>query len=186
MRSVYRVLSLSGWSFLMGADLFPIFREGVIDANRELFVTRAANFIVYHDLEGVDFDWEYPGASDIPGIPPGNKGDGDRYLEFLKLVYNKLPSEKTLVIVVTVSFWYLKGFPIVKISEVVDYIVYMSYDLHGQWDFNYKYAILGCPEGNCLRSYVNLMETKGALSMITKAAFHLRRLLLDCLVTGGL
>lgn len=167
--SVHRVLSFGGWSFSTEADSFPIFRQGVTDANRELFATNVANFIVDHDLEGVDFDWEYPGAPDIPGIPPGDEGDGDRYLEFLKLVRDKLPSEKTLAIAAPASFWYLKGFPIAKISKVVDYIVYMSYDLHGQWDYDNKYAILGCPEGDCLRSHVNLTETTSALSMITKA-----------------
>ena len=130
MGSVHRVLSLGGWYFSTGADSFPIFREGVTDMNRELFATRVANFIVHHDLEGVEFNWEYPGVSDIPGIPPGDKGDGDRYLVFLELVRNKLPSEKTLAIAAPASFWYLKGFPIAKISEVVDYIVYMSYDFH--------------------------------------------------------
>lgn len=30
------------------------------------------------------------------------------------------------------SYFYLKNFPIEKISKVVDYIIYMTYDLHGQ------------------------------------------------------
>lgn len=67
------------------------------------------------------------------------------------------------------SYWYLKGFPIANISDVVDYIVYMTYDLHGQWDYDNTYANPGCPTGNCLRSHVNLTETEFALSMITKA-----------------
>ncbi|KAH0528266.1 hypothetical protein TsFJ059_003151 [Trichoderma semiorbis] len=54
-------------------------------------------------------------------------------------------------------------------SEVLDYIVYMTYDLHGQWDYNSTFANPGCPTGNCLRSHVNLTETEYALSMITKA-----------------
>ena len=29
------------------------------------------------------------------------------------------------------SYWYLKAFPIGKMSNVLDYIVYMTYDLHG-------------------------------------------------------
>jgi hypothetical protein len=33
------------------------------------------------------------------------------------------------------SSWYLKGLPISDIALVVDYIVYMTYDLHGQWDY---------------------------------------------------
>lgn len=36
------------------------------------------------------------------------------------------------------SYWYLKGFPIKEISDVVDYIIYMTYDLHGQWDYGNK------------------------------------------------
>ncbi|KAL4799251.1 hypothetical protein BDV19DRAFT_385501 [Aspergillus venezuelensis] len=166
---VHRVLSFGGWSFSTEADSFPIFREGVTDANRELFATNVVNFIVDNDLEGVDFDWEYPGAPDIPGIPAGDEGDGERYLQFLKLVRDKLPESKTLAIAAPASFWYLKGFPIAEISEVVDYIVYMTYDLHGQWDYGNQWATSGCPDGNCLRSHVNLTETTSALSMITKA-----------------
>jgi GH18 family chitinase len=169
MGDVHRVLSFGGWSFSTEVDSFPIFREGVTDANRELFATNVVNFIVDNDLEGVDFDWEYPGAPDIPGIPAGDAGDGERYLQFLKLVREKLPDSKTLAIAAPASFWYLKGFPIAEISEVVDYIVYMTYDLHGQWDYGNQYATPGCPEGNCLRSHVNLTETTSALSMITKA-----------------
>lgn len=71
------------------------------------------------------------GAPDIPGIPPGSKDDGPNYLEFLKAVRRRLPREKTLGIAAPASFWYLKGFPIEEISKVVDYIVYMTYDMHG-------------------------------------------------------
>jgi GH18 family chitinase len=31
------------------------------------------------------------------------------------------------------AYWYLKPFPVKKIAPLVDYIVYMTYDLHGQW-----------------------------------------------------
>ena len=63
----------------------------------------------------------------------------------------------------------MKGFPIKDISQVVDYIVFMTYDLHGQWDYNNAFVNEGCPMGNCLRSHVNITETKYALAMITKA-----------------
>jgi GH18 family chitinase len=54
-------------------------------------------------------------------------------------------------------------------GKALDYIVYMTYDLHGQWDYNNKWTSSGCPTGNCLRSHVNETETKDALAMITKA-----------------
>src|SRR4051812_34590021 len=79
---------------------------------------------------------EYPGEPDIPGLPAGSPEDedADNYLGFLRLVKSKLPAGKTLSIAAPASYWYLKQFPIKEISEVVDYIVYMTYDLHGQWD----------------------------------------------------
>lgn len=48
----------------------------------------------------------------------------------------------------------------------------MTYDLHGQWDYGNTFSDVGCPRGNCLRSHVNLTETRNALSMITKAGVN--------------
>ena len=41
-------------------------------------------------------------------------------------------SGKSISIAAPSSYWYLKGFPIAEMSLIVDYIVYMTYDLHGQ------------------------------------------------------
>lgn len=95
-----------------------------------------------HNLDGVDFDWEYPGAPDIPGIPSGGTDEGNNYLEFLKLVRLSLPKSKSLSIAAPSSYWYLKGLPIQRIACLVDYIVLMTYDLHGQWDFGNKWSVL--------------------------------------------
>jgi hypothetical protein len=50
---------------------------------------------------------------------------------------------------------------------VVDYIVFMTYDLHGQWDAANQFSQEGCPTGSCLRSHVNLTETMTALAMVS-------------------
>ena len=80
-----------------------------------------------------------------------------------------MPSGKTISIAAPASFWYLKSFPIDKMAKELDYMVYMTYDLHGQWDYNNIWAQEGCAMGNCLRSHVNLTETNYVLAMITKA-----------------
>src|ERR1700712_4492017 len=54
-------------------------------------------------------------------------------------------------------------------AKVVDYFIYMTYDLHGQWDYGSKWVNPCCASGSCLRSHVNLTETRTALSMVTKA-----------------
>ncbi len=87
----------------------------------------------------------------------------------MKLLRAALPSSKSLSIAAPASYWYLKGFPIKDIGAVVDYIVYMTYDLHGQWDAGSKWSQDGCASGNCLRSHINMTETHNALVMITKA-----------------
>jgi len=45
----------------------------------------------------------------------------------------KMPSGKTLSIAAPASYWYLKSFPINNMAKLLDYIVYMTYDLHGRY-----------------------------------------------------
>jgi hypothetical protein len=45
----------------------------------------------------------------------------------------------------------------------------MTYDLHGQWDYGNPNAYDSCSSGKCIRSHVNLTETRNSLAMITKA-----------------
>lgn len=68
---------------------------------------------------------------DIPDIEPGGVMEGSNYLAFLSLVKTLLPPDKTLSIAAPASFWYLKAFPINVMAPFLDYIVYMTYDLHG-------------------------------------------------------
>ncbi|KAK8131380.1 hypothetical protein PG984_007818 [Apiospora sp. TS-2023a] len=168
LRGAKRVLSFGGWAFSTEPATYSIFRNGVTPGNRLQMATNIANFIKKHDLDGVDIDWEYPGAPDIPGIPAASKDDGKNYLAFLVVLKNLLPG-KSISIAAPSSYWYLKQYPIKDIARVVDYIVYMTYDLHGQWDTDNANSQEGCANGNCLRSQVNLTETKQSLAMITKA-----------------
>ncbi|KAF5485943.1 Killer toxin subunits alpha/beta [Colletotrichum fructicola] len=168
VRGAKRILSFGGWDFSTFPDTYFIFREGVKPANRMKMATNIANFIKTHELDGVDIDWEYPGAPDLPDFDPGKAEDGPNYLAFLAVLKNLLPG-KSVAIAAPASYWYLKQFPIKDISKVVDYIVYMTYDLHGQWDAHNQYSQENCDTGNCLRSQVNLTETRQALAMVTKA-----------------
>jgi chitinase len=164
-----RVLSFGGWAFSTDPSTFPIFRSGVTDANRLSFARNVANFVQSYNLQGVDFDWEYPGPSIIPGIPSGSPEDGVNYQEFLSLLRGLLPSTYSVSITAPASYYYLQNFPIYNMSQIVDYIVFMTYDMHGQWDYGNVFTDPGCPAGGCLRSQINMTETQSAFSMITKA-----------------
>lgn len=108
-------------------------------------------------------------APDIPGIPRDDPVNGLNYYRLLYSVKQAVGSSKSVSFAAPASYWYLKSFPIKNLARDLDYIVYMTYDLHGQWDYNNTWTSPGCVAGNCLRSHVNETETKDALSMITKA-----------------
>lgn len=81
-------------------------------------------------------------APDIPGIPPGRKSDAPNYLATLKALRKELPDKYSISIAAPASYWYLKAFPIKEMAKVVDYIVYMAYDLHGMLPFLFNISTL--------------------------------------------
>ncbi|KFY45487.1 hypothetical protein V494_00922 [Pseudogymnoascus sp. VKM F-4513 (FW-928)] len=165
-----RIISFGGWVFSAEAPNYPIFRNAVSTAaNREKLATNLVKYVVDNGLDGLDIDWEYPSAPDLPDIPKGDLSEATNYLRLLASIKSKLPKDKSLSIAAPSSYWYLKQFPIKAMSELLDYVVFMTYDLHGQWDAGNEWANPGCPSGNCLRSHINRTETLSALTMITKA-----------------
>ncbi|KAH6631034.1 hypothetical protein B0J18DRAFT_379787 [Chaetomium sp. MPI-SDFR-AT-0129] len=170
-----KIVSIGGWDFSTSPSTIDIFRTGVTAANRLAMAKSIAKFVIDNDLDGVDIDWEYPGAPDIPAPRTDGQDEGPNYLAFLVVLRNCLPN-KSISIAAPASYWYLKQFPLLTMSKVVDYIVYMTYDLHGQWDAHNQWSQDGCEAGNCLRSHVNLTETRQALAMITKAGVPGRKI----------
>lgn len=169
LQGVKKIISLGGWGYSTDPATYNKLREAISPKYAETFANSIVDFIRAKNLDGVDIDWEYPGASDIPGIPPGKASDAPDYLAFLKLLRKKMPQGKTISFAAPASYFYLKNFFIGQMSKEVDYIVYMTYDLHGQWDYGNKYSQEGCAKGDCLRSHVNSTETNYALAMVTRA-----------------
>lgn len=132
LTGIKKILSFGGWDFSTSTDTYNLFREGTNEDNRLTLATNIANYVSDNDLDGVDIDWEYPGATDIPDIPAGDDDEGDNYLAFLVILKNLLGDDKTLSIACPSSYWYLKTFPIDDMNDVVDYFIFMTYDLHGQ------------------------------------------------------
>lgn len=70
---------------------------------------------------------------DMPGIEPGGEDEGYNYFLFLYILRGMLPDRMTLSIAAPASFWYLKSYPLIAMGGLLDYIVFMTYDLHGEW-----------------------------------------------------
>ncbi|KAL8301705.1 hypothetical protein RB593_000487 [Gaeumannomyces tritici] len=143
-----RIISFGGWGYSNNPGTYNILREAM--QNRNVFATNVAKFLNDEGLDGVDSDWEYPGAKDIPGTPEGFDSDGADYLKFLAVIKSKLSGKQTLSIAAPASYWYLKAFPIGRMAAVLDYIVYMTYDLHeSSYGRSFKLAQAGCDGPMC-------------------------------------
>lgn len=67
LTNVKRILSFGGWTFSTDPSTYSIFRNGVTASNRQTLANNVVDFVEKCGLDGVDFDWEYPGEPDIEG-----------------------------------------------------------------------------------------------------------------------
>jgi len=166
-----KIVSFGGWDFSTSPSTYDIFRKGVSDDYRSTLVSNIVKFVNDNNLDGVHFDWEYPGAPDIPGIPAGDVKDGQRYSDMMKSMKDQL-GNKLVSVALPASYWYLKNFPLSDIDKHIDYYVLMNYDYHGQWDYG-KFGLgIGC--------HVDYSETTDAIKMIVKSGIDTTK------VYGGL
>ncbi len=65
LTGIKRIVGFGGWGFSTDEYTFNIFRTGVLDGNRQTLAKNIAQFAIDNNLDGIDFDWEYPGVSFI-------------------------------------------------------------------------------------------------------------------------
>lgn len=120
-------LSIGGWT---GSRWFST-NVGSVQ-NRTAFVKSVTGLIKQYKLDGIDFDWEYPGVQGI-GCNLVNVQDTANFLSFLRELRQSLGPRPILSAATDI-----KPFPgpsgatfvdISKFSEVLDYIVIMNYDI---------------------------------------------------------
>ncbi|KAJ1335786.1 chitinase [Microdochium nivale] len=171
MTTTKKILVIGGWTFSTSPSTYTIFRNMVAtDANINDAVGKIGNFLRANNLDGVDFDWEYPGSVDTAGLPAAPANEGARYNLFLQAMRKNIPL-KSLAIAAPASYYYLKNYPVAALAPSLDYMVVMTYDFFMQSDYGYADKFQNCPGGNCLRSHVNSTMTANALAMVTRTGF---------------
>ncbi|KAF7355619.1 Chitinase [Mycena sanguinolenta] len=125
-------VSIGGWT----GSLF--WSPNVATAqNRTLFVKTLVDFATKYDLDGLDFDWEYPNIQGI-GCNAINVNDTANFLAFIQEL-RKHPVGSKLILSAATSlspFADADGNPstdISSFSKVLDYIEIMNYDVNGPW-----------------------------------------------------
>lgn len=100
--------------------------------NREIFIGSLVSFLLKYGLDGVDIDWEYPGALDRGGID----ADVDNFVQLMSEIKDAFARENTgweASITLPTSYWYLRHFNINRLQKYVSFFNLMSYDLVSQF-----------------------------------------------------
>ncbi|KIJ60049.1 glycoside hydrolase family 18 protein [Hydnomerulius pinastri MD-312] len=104
--------------------------------NRTAFVKTVADFAERYDLDGINFDWEYPNDQGI-GCNTISANDTTNFLYFLQELRENVGERLTLSAATAVTpFIDATGSPstdVTGFAEVLDYIAVMNYDIWGPW-----------------------------------------------------
>lgn len=152
------MIALGGWTFNDPGAWQSVFPTMVSNqANRKTFIDNLLGFLSEYGYDGVDFDWEYPGADDRGG----SDSDGANYAQLLKELKEVIAaSGRDYLVTFTspTSYWYLRHFDLKAMADNVDWINLMAYDLHGVWDGEN-------PIGNHILAHTNLTGIDEALNL---------------------
>ncbi|KAJ7098300.1 glycoside hydrolase family 18 protein [Mycena epipterygia] len=129
---VTALLSIGGWTGSMYYSTAV-----ATQANRTAFVTAILGLVSKYNLDGIDFDWEYPGKTGL-SCNTVNSDDSANFLSFLQELRGT-SAGKNLVLTAAVGitpFVGSDGQPMEDVSQfadVLDRIALMVYDVWGSW-----------------------------------------------------
>lgn len=153
-------ISIGGWSFNDPGPTRQVFGELAADTTKQAaFFKSLVSFLTTYNFDGVDLDWEYPGADDRGGTSADYK-NFPTFMKNLKAALKSAGGRDGLSITIPASFWYLQHFDLTNLAKHVDWFNVMSYDLHGTWDQGNKWV------GPYLNAHTNLTEISQALDLL--------------------
>jgi chitinase len=153
-------ISVGGWSFTDPGSTQKAYSNMASSAeNRAIFIKNIMNFMQTYGFDGVDLDWEYPGADDRGGVA----ADTENYVALCKEMSAAFGSKYSLTVTIPTSYWYLQHFDLSGMQDSISWYNLMAYDLHGVWDAESKYV------GPYIAPHTNITEIDLALDLLWRA-----------------
>lgn len=128
------LISIGGWTLSNNLSLVASTEE-----TRENFAESAVEFVREFKLDGLDLDWEYPVAGGMPNNErdPSDKENHTLLLQEVRDAFDEAEQEDNKEYLVTIAgsaTWaYADNNELGAISEIVDYMAIMAYDINGTW-----------------------------------------------------
>ncbi|XP_074078512.1 chitotriosidase-1 isoform X2 [Macrotis lagotis] len=127
------LLAVGGWNFGTKKFTDMVARPETL----QIFIQSVISFLRQYNFDGFDLDWEYPGSRDSPAI------DKERFTALVENLHNAFIEESQksgknrllLSAAVPAGRYHLdRGYEVQKISQALDFINLMTYDIHGTWE----------------------------------------------------
>ncbi|KAJ5779984.1 glycoside hydrolase, partial [Penicillium paradoxum] len=157
-------VSIGGWAF-NDATNSPNTQTAFSDMSssaksRQVFITSLIQFMNTYGFDGVDIDWEYPGAQDRGGV----NSDTANFVLLLRDLKTAFGDRYGISVTLPSSYWYLRWFDLTEMENSVDFFNIMSYDIHGVWDSSSKFT------GPYVRPHTNMTEIKLGLDLLWRSS----------------
>ncbi|OTA65820.1 glycoside hydrolase family 18 protein, partial [Hypoxylon sp. EC38] len=128
-------ISIGGWDFNDPGPTQTTWSDlAASESTRAAFISSLRNFMDKYGFQGVDIDWEYPGAPDRNGKPEDTKN----FVTLLQEMRSAYGTSYGISVTLPSSYWYLRWFDPKAMEPYVDFFGLMTYDLHGPWDASVK------------------------------------------------
>ncbi|KAI0747107.1 glycoside hydrolase [Daedaleopsis nitida] len=128
---VKALLTIGGWT---GSQYFS--SAVATEANRTAFVKTVLGLVDKYNLDGLDFDWEYPNKQGM-GCNLISADDSQNFLSFLQALRSQVGQNFTLSAAAGITpFAGPDGTPMADVSafaSALDYVAIMNYDVWGSW-----------------------------------------------------
>ena len=125
------MVAIGGWT---GSQYFS---ANVNSDNRAAFVKAVVDFATQYNVDGIDFDWEYPGTQGI-GCNEVSNDDTTNFLAFLQALRQD-PVGKELILTVDTPLQIWNGESGAVMTDVsgfasaLDWMFLMNYEVWGSW-----------------------------------------------------